>query len=245
MPVNQTLATFSDTAFYTAFVIYLLALVLSLIYYVKMPGVIDARRTRERVADKELVTAGTSVSSTGDTIDADDVVLSDTELADKEAAADKWGGMTQSLIWLGAVIHIAAAVLRGLATGRFPLGNMYLGNTILLKDAEICPRSALAVQQIMDDAGIPVGVYNNVFATHDQVARIIADPRIQGVSLTGSERAGSIIGAHAGKNLKKAVLELGGSDPYVILDSKDIRSAARLAWATRMYNTGQACNSNK
>lgn len=128
---------------------------------------------------------------------------------------------------------------------RFVGPNLVLGNTILLKDAEICPRSALAVQQIMDDAGIPVGVYNNVFATHDQVARIIADPRIQGVSLTGSERAGSIIGAHAGKNLKKAVLELGGSDPYVILDSKDIRSAARLAWATRMYNTGQACNSNK
>src|SRR5699024_9181642 len=105
--------------------IYLLALVLSLIYYVKMPGVIDARRTRERVADKELVTAGTSVSSTGDTIDADDVVLSDTELADKEAAADKWGGMTQSMIWVGAVTDVAAAVRRGLATGGFPRGNMY------------------------------------------------------------------------------------------------------------------------
>src|SRR5699024_10482522 len=66
---------------------------------------------------------------------------------------------------------------------RFVGPNLVLGNTILLKDAEICPRSALAVQQIMDDAGIPVGVYNNVFATHEQVARIIADPRIQGVSL--------------------------------------------------------------
>lgn len=145
MPVNQTLATFSDTAFYTAFVIYLLALVLSLIYYVKMPGVIDARRTRERVADKELVTAGTSVSSTGDTIDADDPVLSDTELADKEAAADKWGGMTQSLIWLGAVIHIAAAVLRGLATGRFPLGNMY--EYILVITAVTMVAAAVALQR--------------------------------------------------------------------------------------------------
>lgn len=128
---------------------------------------------------------------------------------------------------------------------RFAGPNLVLGNTILLKDAEICPLSALAVQQIMDDAGVPKGVYNNIFATHEQVARIIADQRVQGVSLTGSERAGSIIGALAGKHLKKAVLELGGSDPYVILDSKDVRAAARLAWSTRMYNTGQACNSNK
>lgn len=128
---------------------------------------------------------------------------------------------------------------------RFVGPNLVLGNTILLKDAEICPRSALAVQKIMDDAGIPSGVYTNVFATHEQIATIIADPRVQGVSLTGSERAGSIIGAQAGKHLKKAVLELGGSDPFVLLDAADIKAAAHLAWNTRMYNTGQACNSNK
>ena len=74
---------------------------------------------------------------------------------------------------------------------------------------------------------------------------MIANPRIQGVSLTGSERAGAIIGAQAGKNLKKTVLELGGSDPYIVLDTKDVQAAARLAWETRMYNTGQVCNSNK
>lgn len=128
---------------------------------------------------------------------------------------------------------------------RFVGPNLVLGNTILLKDAEICPRSALAVQKIMDDAGIPAGVYINIFATHDQVSTIIADPRVQGVSLTGSEHAGSIVGAHAGQNLKKAVLELGGSDPYVLLDTDDVKAAAELAWGTRMYNTGQACNSNK
>ena len=128
---------------------------------------------------------------------------------------------------------------------RFVAPNLMLGNTIILKDAEICPRSALAVQKIMDDAGVPEGVYNNVFASHDQISTIIADSRIQGVSLTGSERAGSIIGAQAGENLKKAVLELGGSDPYVLLDTDDVKAAAELAWGTRMYNTGQACNSNK
>ncbi|WKD60568.1 Succinate semialdehyde dehydrogenase [NAD(P)+] Sad [Corynebacterium ciconiae DSM 44920] len=128
---------------------------------------------------------------------------------------------------------------------RFIGPNLVLGNTILLKDAEICPRSALAVQKIMDEAGVPEGVYTNIFATHDQVASIIADPRIQGVSLTGSERAGSAVGALAGTHLKKAVLELGGSDPYVLLDTDDVAAAARQAWETRMYNTGQACNSNK
>ena len=128
---------------------------------------------------------------------------------------------------------------------RFVAPNLMLGNTIILKDAEICPRSALAVQKIMDDAGVPEGVYNNVFANHDQISTIISDSRVQGVSLTGSERAGSIVGAQAGENLKKAVLELGGSDPYVLLDTDDVKAAAELAWKTRMYNTGQACNSNK
>ncbi|MCR5913815.1 aldehyde dehydrogenase family protein [Corynebacterium sp. zg254] len=128
---------------------------------------------------------------------------------------------------------------------RFAGPNLVLGNTIILKDAEICPRSALAVQKIMDDAGVPEGVYTNLFASHEQVSTIIADSRIQGVSLTGSERAGSIVGAQAGENLKKAVLELGGSDPYVLLDTDDVAAAAKLAWDTRMYNTGQACNSNK
>ncbi|MBC3186108.1 NAD-dependent succinate-semialdehyde dehydrogenase [Corynebacterium sp. zg-331] len=128
---------------------------------------------------------------------------------------------------------------------RFVGPNLVLGNTILLKDAEICARSALAVAEIFRDAGVPEGVYTNLFATHEQVSTIIADPRVQGVSLTGSERAGAIVGAQAGQHLKKAVLELGGSDPYVILDSADIPAAAALAWGTRMYNTGQACNSNK
>lgn len=128
---------------------------------------------------------------------------------------------------------------------RFAAPNLMLGNTILLKHAEICPRSAAAIQQIMDDAGVPAGAYLNIRPTHDQVADLIAQPHLQGVSLTGSERAGAAVAAIAGKNLKKAVLELGGSDPYVVLDTDDVKQAARDAWATRMYNTGQACNSNK
>lgn len=128
---------------------------------------------------------------------------------------------------------------------RFAAPNLMLGNTIVLKHAEICPRSALAIQQIMEDAGLPEGVYNTVFATHEQIEKVIEHKHLQGVSLTGSERAGAAVAAIAGKNLKKAVLELGGSDPYIVLDTDDVKAAAELAWGTRMYNTGQACNSNK
>src|SRR3984957_7248565 len=128
---------------------------------------------------------------------------------------------------------------------RFAAPNLMVGNTIILKHAENCPPSALAVAQIMKDAGVPEGVYVNIFATHEQVATMIADPRLRGVSLTGSERAGTVVAETAGRNLKKVVLELGGSDPYIILDTDDVNSAAKTAWATRMENVGQACNSNK
>lgn len=128
---------------------------------------------------------------------------------------------------------------------RFASPNLVLGNTIVLKHAESCPESALAMQRMMDKAGIPEGVYQNVFANHGQISQFIAHPDIQGVSLTGSERAGAAIAEQAGKNLKKAVLELGGSDPYVVLSTDNIQAAARQAFATRMENTGQACNSNK
>ncbi|MFE7629424.1 NAD-dependent succinate-semialdehyde dehydrogenase [Kocuria sp. NPDC057446] len=128
---------------------------------------------------------------------------------------------------------------------RFAAPNLVLGNTIVLKHAESCPRAASALQQLMDEAGVPAGIYTNLFASHAQIAEIIADPRVQGVSLTGSERAGAAVAEIAGRNLKKVVLELGGSDPYVVLDTDDVKESARAAFATRMGNTGQACNSNK
>jgi len=128
---------------------------------------------------------------------------------------------------------------------RFAAPNLVLGNTIILKHAESVPKSALAVQELMDAAGIPTGVYQNLFASYKQIEDIIGDRRIVGVSLTGSERAGSVVASIAGRNLKKCVLELGGSDPYVVLDSDDVKASADLAWDIRIGNTGQACNSNK
>ena len=128
---------------------------------------------------------------------------------------------------------------------RFAAPNLVLGNTILLKHADICAKSNLVIQEIMEQAGVPQGGYQALFTSHEQIATMIADPRVQGVSLTGSERAGAIIGAQAGTHLKKAVLELGGIDPMVVLDADDVAGVAKTAWDFRVYNAGQVCNSNK
>jgi succinate-semialdehyde dehydrogenase / glutarate-semialdehyde dehydrogenase len=128
---------------------------------------------------------------------------------------------------------------------RFAGPNLTLGNTIVLKHAPQCPESAAAIQQIFDDAGYPEGAYVNVYATNEQVATAIADPRVQGVSLTGSERAGAAVAEIAGRNLKKVVLELGGSDPFIVLSSDDLDATVDAAIAGRFENTGQACNAAK
>jgi len=128
---------------------------------------------------------------------------------------------------------------------RFAAPNLALGNTVLVKPSEWCPRSAIALEELLTEAGVPEGAYQSVLATHDQVRMMIADARVQGVSLTGSDRAGSAVAAIAGEHLKKVVLELGGSDAYVILDTESVEDAAATAWAVRMENMGQACNSNK
>lgn len=128
---------------------------------------------------------------------------------------------------------------------RFAGPNLTLGNTIVLKHAPQCPESAEALQQIFLDAGYPEGAYVNVYATNEQVAGVIADPRVQGVSLTGSERAGAAVAEIAGRNLKKVVLELGGSDPFVVLGSDDLDATVDAAVAARLENTGQACNAGK
>ncbi|MEV6657323.1 NAD-dependent succinate-semialdehyde dehydrogenase [Nocardia fluminea] len=128
---------------------------------------------------------------------------------------------------------------------RFAAPNLVLGNTIVLKHAPQCPESAAALQQIFADAGFPDGCYVNAYATHQQIADAIADPRVQGVSFTGSERAGAQIAEKAGRNLKKVVLELGGSDPFVVLSSHDLDATVQAAVDARFENTGQACNAAK
>jgi succinate-semialdehyde dehydrogenase/glutarate-semialdehyde dehydrogenase len=128
---------------------------------------------------------------------------------------------------------------------RFAGPNLTLGNTVVLKHAPQCPESAEALQKIFLDAGYPEGAYVNVYATNEQIAAAIADPRVQGVSLTGSERAGAAVAEIAGRNLKKVVLELGGSDPFILLSTDDLDATVDAAVAARLGNTGQACNAAK
>ena len=128
---------------------------------------------------------------------------------------------------------------------RFAGPNLVIGNTILLKHAPQCPESAAAMEEIFHEAGFPKDAYINIYATNDQIADVIADPRVRGVSLTGSERAGAAVAETAGRNLKKVVLELGGSDPFILLATDNLDAAVESAVGARLENTGQACNAAK
>ena len=128
---------------------------------------------------------------------------------------------------------------------RFAGPNLVLGNTILLKHAGQCPESAAAIEQIFHDAGFPAGAYTNIYASSEQIADLIADPRLVGVSLTGSERAGAAVAEVAGRNMKKVVLELGGSDPFILLSTDDLDATVDAAVSGRIDNNGQACNAAK
>jgi succinate-semialdehyde dehydrogenase/glutarate-semialdehyde dehydrogenase len=101
------------------------------------------------------------------------------------------------------------------------------------------------MEQMFLDAGFPAGAYVNIYASHDQLERVIADPRVQGVSLTGSERAGAAVAEIAGRHLKKVVLELGGSDPFILLSTNDLDAAVQNAVDARLDNSGQSCNAAK
>jgi succinate-semialdehyde dehydrogenase/glutarate-semialdehyde dehydrogenase len=119
------------------------------------------------------------------------------------------------------------------------------GNVLILKHAESVPQCALAFARLFEEIGAPPGIYTNIFASIDQVGRIIDDPRVRGVTVTGSERAGAAVAERAGRNLKKAVMELGGSDPFIVLEDAALESAIDSAVFGRMFNTGQSCIASK
>lgn len=118
-------------------------------------------------------------------------------------------------------------------------------NVVLLKHAESVPQCALAFERALKEAGIPNGAYTNIFADHEQIGRLIADPRIAGVTLTGSERAGAAVAEQAGRHLKKVVMELGGSDAFIVLPDAPLDHAVSSALSGRMFNCGQSCVASK
>ena len=123
--------------------------------------------------------------------------------------------------------------------------NFMVGNPMILKHAAITPGSAQAFADAVLAAGAPKGSLTNLFLSYDQVPKAIADPRVQGVALTGSEKGGTAVAAAAGKYLKKSTMELGGTDAFVVLDDANMDDVTNIAWRARLYNDGQVCTSSK
>ena len=128
---------------------------------------------------------------------------------------------------------------------RFAVPAILAGNTIILKHASICEKSGDVIQEIFEKAGFPEGVFTHIKVSHAEIEAMIAHPIIKGVSLTGSEAAGRKIAETAGKNLKKCVLELGGSDAFIVCEDADIEKAAVDAAQARLQNNGQSCIAGK
>jgi succinate-semialdehyde dehydrogenase/glutarate-semialdehyde dehydrogenase len=122
---------------------------------------------------------------------------------------------------------------------------LMVGNVLLLKHAENVPKAAQALAGLFEEAGAPAGVYTNLFASIEQIGRVIDDPRVRGVTLTGSERAGAAVAERAGRSLKKVVLELGGSDPLIAFEDAPLDWTIASALTGRMFNCGQCCVGTK
>ena len=123
--------------------------------------------------------------------------------------------------------------------------HMMAGNVIVVKHAGCVPQCAIAFEKLWIDAGAPVGLYTNLLISHEQSDKVIDDPRIKGVALTGSVAAGRSIAARAGKNLKVSSMELGGSDAFIVFEDADLEKTIPWAVWGRMYNAGQTCCASK
>jgi len=128
---------------------------------------------------------------------------------------------------------------------RFAAPNIMVGNTVLVKHASIVPQCAVAIEDLFKEAGAPAGLYTNLLISGKRASALVADERIKGVALTGSEEAGASIASQAGKYLKKSVLELGGNDAFIVLEDADIDKAVEWAVVGRINNNGECCVASK
>jgi len=124
---------------------------------------------------------------------------------------------------------------------RFAAPNIMIGNTVLIKHASNVPQCAIAIEEIFTEAGPPLGLYTNLILSNQRTTELVGDKRIRGVSLTGSEAAGASVATEAGKHIKRSVLELGGSDAFIVLEDADIDKAVEWAVVGRINNNGQCC----
>lgn len=151
------------------------------------------------------------------------------------------------------LVHEPLGVLLAIEPWNFPYyqiarilaPQLSAGNVLILKHASNVPQSAAAFERLMSEAGLPEGAFKNLYATRHQINQIINDPRVHGVALTGSEAAGSIVAAEAGKALKKSTMELGGADAFIVLADADLEKTIEWAVFGRHWNGGQVCVSSK
>ena len=142
---------------------------------------------------------------------------------------------------LGAVLCIMPWNFPFWQVIRFAVPALIVGNSILLKHASMTTGCALAIEKLLGSAGLPKGVLQTLIIGHEAVEQLLASPVVQAVTLTGSEQAGRSVAALAGSNLKKSILELGGSDPYIVLEDADLDRAISICSKARMVNSGQSC----
>ncbi len=151
------------------------------------------------------------------------------------------------------LVHEPLGVLLAIEPWNFPYyqiarilaPQLSAGNVLLLKHASNVPQSAAAFEKLLHEAGLPDGAFKNLYATREQIEMIINDPRVHGVALTGSEGAGAVIAAQAGKALKKSTMELGGADAFVVLADAEMEKTVNWAVFGRHWNGGQVCVSSK
>lgn len=146
---------------------------------------------------------------------------------------------------IGALLGVQPWNFPFYQVARFAAPNIMVGNTVLIKHASIVPQCAIAIEKLFLEAGAPIGLYTNLLISGKRASALVADKRIKGVSLTGGEAAGASIATEAGKYLKKSVLELGGSDAFIVLDDADIDKAVEWAVVGRINNNGECCIASK
>jgi succinate-semialdehyde dehydrogenase/glutarate-semialdehyde dehydrogenase len=207
---------------------------------------------REELAQALVEEMGKPLSHAYGEIDfAADIYRYHAEIAEAELAdevIELRGGEGSAIIRnapLGVILGIMPWNFPFYQVARFAGPNLMIGNTVLLKPAPQCPHTAELIQKIYDDAGAPAGAFTAILASNEQIGTVIADPRVAGISLTGSERAGSAVAEQAGRHLKKVVLELGGTDPFVVLSTNDLDAVVADLVSARLDNTGQSCNAPK